>query len=480
MKAHYFLPILALLTDAVAATPDVTVFPDAETAAINQLAPFTRVDPVTGKEVFVSPNKDISDDPAIWIHPKSPAESKIFGVSKSNFVTDGYKVGGIYIHDLNGSKALSSQWEEGVNWYQNNQQYNNCDTTYRFKAGTEEWDLLGASNFTDYTGKPKGNIDAKAKKIDIFRVVRKQSSNLDLDGDFEGLVLVGRILLDDQNNDGVDDRSNAFTQAPGKAPYGFCFYRMRGDRPSDPSRHFAIVTDFTGQVAQYELLYNSNATQTNQQIRGVRKVVFDATPGADANVEGVCVDEFKKVLYASGEVKGTDANPIGLFRYQIKADGVIDPTNRVLVMRPDKTKPLVGDIEGSTLYYLDMDNNGLSANGYLIVSSQGDSKYAVFDRNFEPGKPNAVIKTFSIANNPNNNVDGSVQTDGVCVTNVNLGGAFSSGMFIAHDSENTPPPNSIPNFPSNYKLVPWARIANATNGDPAFQLKISTNFNPRD
>jgi len=58
--------------------------------------------------------------------------------------------------------------------------------------------------------------------------------------------------------------------------------------------------------------------------------------------------------------------------------------------------------------------------GCLIVSSQGNDTFLVCDR--QPS--HAYVKTFSL--------EGVEETDGVDVTNVNLGPDFPYGLFVCH------------------------------------------------
>lgn len=75
---------------------------------------------------------------------------------------------------------------------------------------------------------------------------------------------------------------------------------------------------------------------------------------------------------------------------------------------------LDNDVEGVTIYY------ARDGGGYIIASSQGNDTFAVYDRL----PPHAYVKTFD--------VDGAKDSDGVEVTNVDLGPAFPYGLFACH------------------------------------------------
>jgi len=131
--------------------------------------------------------------------------------------------------------------------------------------------------------------------------------------------------------------------------------------------------------------------------------------------------------------------------------------------------PLVPDIEGLDLYY------GADGTGYLIASSQGDSSYAVFSREGN----NEYLGSFAIGDN--GAIDQVNESDGLEITNVNLGSAFPEGLVVVQDGANDPQ-NPVPdqeeleNNSTNFKLVPWNDIANRF--DPLLGIN-PTGFDPR-
>ncbi len=74
-------------------------------------------------------NVDSSDDPAIWINRKNPANSFIIGTDKK---------GGLAIYDLAGQL---------LNYYPTGDM-NNCDLRYGFALNDTTIDILAASNRT--------------------------------------------------------------------------------------------------------------------------------------------------------------------------------------------------------------------------------------------------------------------------------------------------------------------------------------------
>ena len=98
---------------------------------------------------------------------------------------------------------------------------------------------------------------------------------------------------------------------------------------------------------------------------------------------------------------------------------------------------LRSDLEGVCLYRI-------PAGGYLLVSSQGSSTYAVYDR----APPYAYRGSFAIVAG---DLDGTQRTDGIEAVSGFVSGSFPSGLFLAHDAE--------PTGGRTVKLVPWERIA---------------------
>ena len=109
-----------------------------------------------------------------------------------------------------------------------------------------------------------------------------------------------------------------------------------------------------------------------------------------------------------------------------------------------KKSKLEADVEGLTIYY------GKNKGGYLIASSQGNDSYAVFGRDGS----NKYLGSFMITTG--GSIDGTSDTDGIDVLNLNLGTDYPKGVFIAQDGYNYDGKNLIN---QNFKLVKWNEIA---------------------
>lgn len=110
-----------------------------------------------------------------------------------------------------------------------------------------------------------------------------------------------------------------------------------------------------------------------------------------------------------------------------------------------KGRPLRDDVEGVTLW------EGHDGAGYLVVSSQGDHAFAVYDRI----APHAYRGKFHVA--PGARVDGTEETDGLAATSL-ASGTFPRGFLAIQDGEND---NGLQNF----KLVDWREVERALSLD---------------
>ena len=108
-----------------------------------------------------------------------------------------------------------------------------------------------------------------------------------------------------------------------------------------------------------------------------------------------------------------------------------------------------GDPEGLTIYKTS------EKEGYILLSSQGDNKYNVYNRIY----PHEFISSFTIDDDPQG-IDGTSETDGIDVTNHNLRGKFSKGLFVAQDGYNFDG-KELKN--QNFKIVPFNPILKFIN-----------------
>jgi 3-phytase len=104
---------------------------------------------------------------------------------------------------------------------------------------------------------------------------------------------------------------------------------------------------------------------------------------------------------------------------------------------------LHADVEGLAIYRR-------GAQRLLVVSSQGNDSYALFDA--EP--PHAPRGAFRIGLNAALGIDGASETDGLDVTPINLGAPYEEGLLVVQDGR-----KNLPLGPQNFKLLPASGAA---------------------
>ncbi len=178
--------------------------------------------------------------------------------------------------------------------------------------------------------------------------------------------------------------------------YGFCLYQSPFS-----GKYYAFASDKSSRLRQWELIDNGEGG-----IEGIEKRNW--MNGSSNETEGLVADDETGKLYAANEEDGVyayDADPVDK-----------NPAGELLFATG--TQGLTPDIEGITIYY------AADGEGYILVSNQGSDNFKVFERR----PPHRLIMTFQVR--------GVEETDGIDVTNVNLGAAFPQGIFLLHNHEN--------------------------------------------
>ena len=205
-------------------------------------------------------------------------------------------------------------------------------------------------------------------------------------------------------------------------------------------------------VAQFELIDNNGKITWNK----VRTMTLEADD-EDKYAEGMVVDQEYGKLYIAQEEVGlysVDALPNEESLALTEDDLIIEEGDH----------GIVADLEGLTIYYKE---NG---EGYLMISSQGNNVYGVFNRT-AVGVKNEYINSFAVVATMEG-IDGTQETDSIDVTNFAISSAFPYGAFIAQDGLDT---TSDPdNTQTNFKWIAWESIASKL-GDTDF----TSNYNPR-
>ncbi|MGQ0618420.1 MAG: phytase [Panacagrimonas sp.] len=205
-------------------------------------------------------------------------------------------------------------------------------------------------------------------------------------------------------------------------PYGLCLYRSAGNGSVQ-----VFVNDKDGRVQQWKLVARGNGKIGIDKLREFR---------LDSQPEGCVADDQNGLLYLGEEGRG-------VWRMAAEADG---GEARALIDQTGAGGRLVADVEGMSLWL------GSDGGGYLIVSSQGEHAYAVYERK----APNRYLGKFAIVDDAAAGIDGSQETDGLDVTSIALGGPYGRGLLVVQDGYNT-----LPTANQNFKLVPFARVIEA-------------------
>jgi len=269
-----------------------------------------------------------------------------------------------------------------------------------------------------------------------------QPNNVDIRHDFPlGGQLVDLVVSSDRENDSiafhrVDSQTRQLVSlgaplATGMDIYGICLYHS----PVSGGYYVFVTSEEAGPVGQFELTDNGRGGIAGNEVRRFQM---------GSTSEGCVADDGLGYLYVTEE-------DVGIWKYDAEPGG---GSNRVAV---DEVGPnLEADVEGVAIYY------GLAATGYLMVSSQGSSDYAVYGREGD----NEFLSKLDIP--ASGGIDEVTGTDGIDVISTPLGAAFPSGLFVVHDSDNEPDEN-------NFKLVPWDLVAGSANPG----LMIDTSWHPR-
>ena len=199
------------------------------------------------------------------------------------------------------------------------------------------------------------------------------------------------------------------------SPYGICLGRSVND-----TFHVGVTTK-AGIYEQHILSMNGGAMSA-------RKVREFST---GTKTEGCAFDDRTRHLYIAEELGG-------LYRYPASPTGKDAQT---VITRPGEYG-LTADFEGVTVY-----EDGANA-GYVLVSSQGNNSYGVFDI-----ADMSFAGRFTIGDGT---VDGTSTTDGIAVTSTPTA-RFPRGFLVVQDDmDNTSV--SEDRKKQNLKIVDWRDI----------------------
>lgn len=218
-----------------------------------------------------------------------------------------------------------------------------------------------------------------------------------------------------------ENKVNHVTEIATNLPeiYGMCMY-------SSDSGHYVFVNDKSGLFQQYKLI----GEQDNLSGELVREFTLPSQP------EGCSADDKLGQLFAGEEDAG------------IWYIGAEPTAGNKAVKLQSVNKQLVADVEGMEIYHA---NDAR----YLVVSSQGDNSYVLYNISDDKQPNLSFAGKFNVIANLDKGIDGVGETDGLTVTATALPG-YPEGMLIVQDGY-----NRMPLQPQNFKIIDWREVKKA-------------------
>jgi len=207
-------------------------------------------------------------------------------------------------------------------------------------------------------------------------------------------------------------------------PYGICL--------AGPNLHGEVSAFITTK----EGLIDHWALKAENQTFKIRHIGSWQVSG---KTEGCVADEGTEQLFVAEEA-------VGLWRFDLQ-----NPRQApILVEGVTPHGKLVADVEGVAIY------RGMNSPSYLVVSSQGDNSFHIYDL--------VGLKSrgaFQIG--ASKTIDSVSDTDGIEILGGGLVDLFPQGLFIAQDGLNENPSSTPLN--QNFKAVDWAQIRSSLHLD---------------
>jgi 3-phytase len=255
------------------------------------------------------------------------------------------------------------------------------------------------------------------------RLAPGETNNADVRYDFKlGATTTDVVASTNRTTDSIDffrvDAARGRLEPVGSVETGVTVYGVCLYRSAESGKLYAFATDRRSGVEQYEI------TGSADSISG--KLV--RTLDTQSTTEGCVADDELGHLYLGEERRGVWK--YGAEPHDGQAHTAMDSVG---------SGRLEADVEGIAIYATGR------GGGYVIVSSQGSSSFAVYER----GGDNAYVGSFEVAGPDGDDV---TETDGIDVTSAALGPEFSSGLLVVHDASNDA-------ATSNFKFVSWDLVA---------------------
>jgi 3-phytase len=372
------------------------------------------------------------DDPAIWVHPTDSSRSVVIATAKE---------GGLRVYDLASAELQSIAAEPAPRADGVDGRYNNVDIAYDIPLGGEVVDVAVVSD--------RYNDQLRFWVIDPL--------GADAATPLAVVAAPEQEFLFSEDRAEVDEEHTAYGVAvyqPGDGTT-YAVVTQEGDTAIATAR---LLTD--GETIGYSDIAHVELPDEFPLPDGTTWVPCEE-PGIGPQLEGVAVDQRTGSLYATQE-------DVGLWRIELPLgsseprlldkvadfgvhDSCNEETEECEPIDPDAPSyggpNLVADAEGVDIYY------GPGRTGYVLVSSQGDDRFAVYSL---LGR-NRSLGTFRVRGVGVDDVNGS---DGLAVTNRPVGN-YDEGLLVTHDEPETGPDVDPDRDATSFSYVDWGEIADA-------------------
>jgi len=385
-----------------------------------------------------------SDDPAIWVNPLDRRKSLVLA-TKKNGGMDVFDLRGRVLQSFAPPPAPSDDGEAG--------RFNNVDLALRARIGGRQRDLAVVTD--------RGRDRLRVYEIDA----RRAASGLPAVRD---VTDPGQDFVFSSGEEEVLEQTTAYGVAAvvGRRG-GVLVFASRRSRTAIAA--VRLVDAGRGRVGWTRVDTTSLPASFPLPNGGAWTPCTD--PGDLPQVEGMVFDERRDVLYAGQEDVG-----VWRIRFDHGAFGSAKLVDRVREfgvpsqLVPDPEEPedveceylfdedpgfggrrLSADVEGLTIY------RAKRRGEYLLVSSQGDDSFAVYDR----AGAGRYLGSFAIGERTlagGRLIDGVQESDGAHVVSTPLPG-FPHGLFVTQDGDDLDATGAEQEAATNFKFVRWERIA---------------------
>lgn len=371
------------------------------------------------------------DDPAIWVHPDDSDRSLVLATAKEG----GLRVYSVAAAELQSVAATPAPRADGVPG-----RYNNVDIAYGLDVDGRATDVAVVS-------------DRYNDQVRFFAIDPAGA---------DAAAPLSEVTAPEQEFLFSPDRE---TVAEDHTAYGLAVYQRRGETyavvTQEGSTRIATVRLTTGPAGVGYTDVEHLTVPGEFRLPDGSTWVPCEEPGVDPQLEGLAVDRRTTTLYAAQEDVGLWRIPLPLGsgaprlvdRVQdFGVHDVYDPeTEECVPVDPEAPsyggRNLTADAEGVDIWY------GTGRAGYVIVSSQGDDTYGVYDLQ---GR-NRSLGSFRVAGDGVDDVNGS---DGLAVSNAPVG-EYRSGLLVTHDEPETGPDVDPERDATGFSYVHWGDVAKA-------------------